>query len=86
MKNGQKKNTTKKRTLESFFDVHLLGIMAHFSEILDSVVNHPLVEKKRCVGAISEMITMAGNCVNSALPQVRHLNSLVRGYRKLTHL
>jgi serine/threonine-protein kinase ATR len=70
MRNNQKKSTSKKRTLESFFEVHLLGIMAHFSEILDSAVNYPLVEKKRCVGAINEMITIAGNCVSSALPQV----------------
>lgn len=71
MKNGTKKTAKPgKKNLESFFDVHLLGIMAHFSEILDSVVNHPLVEKKRCVGAISEMITIAGNSVSSALPQV----------------
>lgn len=69
MRNNQKKSS-KKKTLESFFEIHLLGIMAHFSEILDSAVSHPLVEKKRCVGAINEMITIAGNCVSSALPQV----------------
>lgn len=62
--------TSKKKSLQSFFDLHLLGIMAHFSEILDSVVNHPFVEKKRCVGAINEMISIAGRNVSSALPQV----------------
>ncbi|KAF2280300.1 protein kinase rad3 [Westerdykella ornata] len=71
MKNGQRKSSGKKKALEAFFEVHLLGIMAHFSEILDSAVSYPVVEKKRCVGAINEMITIAGNCASSALPQIR---------------
>ncbi|KAF2747396.1 hypothetical protein M011DRAFT_458655 [Sporormia fimetaria CBS 119925] len=71
MKAGQKKPKNQKRALESFFEVHLLGIMAHFSEILDSVVSHPIVEKRRCVGAINELISIAESNICFALPQMR---------------
>ncbi|KAF2712355.1 hypothetical protein K504DRAFT_372017 [Pleomassaria siparia CBS 279.74] len=72
MKNGHKKATSKKKTLYAFFEVHILGIMAHFSEVLDNPhANHQLIERKRCVGAIGEMINLANNCVSFALPQIR---------------
>ena len=70
-RNGHRKSTSKKKTLYAFFEVHILGIMAHFSEFLDAPnANHPLLERKRCVGAIGEMISLAGSCVSFALPQV----------------
>ncbi|ORX98750.1 hypothetical protein BCR34DRAFT_142938 [Clohesyomyces aquaticus] len=72
MKNGQRKTTSKKRTISSFFESHILGIMAHFSDVLDNPhANHALLERKRCVGAIGEMIGLAGSYVSFALPQVR---------------
>ena len=71
MKNGQRKPASKKKTLYAFFEVHILGIMAHFSEVLDNPhANHQLLERKRCVGAIREMIHLANSCVSFALPQV----------------
>jgi len=72
MKNGQRKTASKKKTLYSFFEVHILGIMAHFSEVLHNPhANHQVLERKRCVGAIGEMIKLANNCVSFALPQAR---------------
>ncbi|KAF2791318.1 hypothetical protein K505DRAFT_376871 [Melanomma pulvis-pyrius CBS 109.77] len=72
MKNGQRKSASKKKTLYSFFEVHILGIMAHFSEVLDNPhANHQLLERKRCLGAIGEMISLANTCVSFALPQIR---------------
>jgi serine/threonine-protein kinase ATR len=71
MKNGQRKTASKKKLLYSFFEVHILGIMAHFSEVLDNPhANHQVLERKRCVGAIGEMIKLADICVSFALPQV----------------
>ncbi|KAF2473193.1 uncharacterized protein BDR25DRAFT_257421, partial [Lindgomyces ingoldianus] len=72
MKNGQRKTSSKKRTISSFFESHILGIMAHFSEVLDNPhANHALLERKRCVGAIGEMIGLADSYASFALPQVR---------------
>ncbi|KAF2867552.1 protein kinase rad3 [Massariosphaeria phaeospora] len=72
MKDGQRRSSSKNKTLQSFFEIHILGIMAHFSEVLDSpLAVHPLSERKRCVGAIGEMIILANNYVSFALPQVR---------------
>lgn len=74
MKNGQRKVASKRKTLETFFELHILGIMANFSDILATSSNHPVPERKKCVGAIKEMIILAGNCVSFALPQVSPLN------------
>ncbi|KAF1999599.1 hypothetical protein P154DRAFT_467308, partial [Amniculicola lignicola CBS 123094] len=72
MRNGHKKTPSKKKTLSSFFEAHILGIMAHFSDVLDNpLANHPLQERKRCVGAIGEMIGLAGSYASFALPQLR---------------
>ncbi|KAF2178853.1 hypothetical protein K469DRAFT_598368 [Zopfia rhizophila CBS 207.26] len=72
MKDGQRKTTSKTKTLSSFFESHILGIMAHFSEVLEnSDKSHTLSERKRCVGAIGEMISLAGSQVSTALPQIR---------------
>jgi hypothetical protein len=46
--------------------------MAHFSEVLDNAhETYPIQERRRCVGAIEEMIMLAKGHVNIALPQVR---------------
>ncbi|KAF2019578.1 hypothetical protein BU24DRAFT_419179 [Aaosphaeria arxii CBS 175.79] len=68
---GQRKVATK-RSLDSFFEFNILGIMANFSEVLDApLANHPLLERKRCVGAIREMIGLAKDDASLALPQIR---------------
>jgi serine/threonine-protein kinase ATR len=65
---------TRKKALQSFFELHILGIMAHFSEVLSSPhTNRHILEKRRCVGAIGEMIEQASSYVTLALPQVRLL-------------
>lgn len=70
---GQSKAYPKsQRTVAEFFDTHRLGIMAHFSEILENVQgNYPPSEKARCVRAIAEMIKINKEQVNAALPQIR---------------
>ncbi|KAH7138990.1 hypothetical protein B0J11DRAFT_32467 [Dendryphion nanum] len=70
-KHGQKKAATKK-SLNAFLEAQFLGIMANFSEVLDAPrANQPLLERKRCVGAIGEIINLAKDDTSLALPQIR---------------
>ncbi|KAF2086780.1 putative phosphatidylinositol 3 and 4-kinase [Saccharata proteae CBS 121410] len=60
------------RMLASFLDTHILGIMTFFSDVIDSPKEpHSMSERNRCLGAIEEMIKIAGIQVNIALPQIR---------------
>jgi serine/threonine-protein kinase ATR len=70
---AQARSSSKKgKALGSFFERFILGIMAHFSMIIDSPREpQPLPERRRCVGAIREMITIAKEQVSIGLPQVR---------------
>ena len=57
--------------LGPFFEDHVLGIMAHFSDTInDGLDSQPMLEKLRCLGAIREMLTLAKNHISSGLPQV----------------
>jgi hypothetical protein len=73
IKNGHSKTASKKsKTLVTFFELHVLGIIAHFSEVFDDPHEmHPVTERRRYVGAIEEMINLAKGHVSIALPQVR---------------
>ena len=73
IKNGHSKTASKKsKTLVTFFELHVLGIIAHFSEVFDDPhETHPVTERRRYVGAIEEMINLAKAHVSIALPQVR---------------
>jgi serine/threonine-protein kinase ATR len=78
MKPGQKRVGSKKKTLSHFFESHILGIIAHFSDVLDNHhETHPVSERKRCVGAIGEMINLAMNHVTIALPQVSSVRTFI---------
>ncbi len=55
----------------SFFESHVLGIMALLADIInDGKGPQPVLEKMRCLGAIREMIKLAKNYVSNGLPQV----------------
>ena len=57
--------------MNAFLEAQILGIMANFSEVLDAPrANQPLLERKRCVGAIGEIISLAKDDTSLALPQV----------------
>ena len=73
IKNGHSKAASKKsKTLVTFFELHVLGIIAHISEVFDDPHEmHPVTERRRYVGAIEEMINLAKVHVSIALPQVR---------------
>ncbi|KAF2206005.1 hypothetical protein GQ43DRAFT_427658 [Delitschia confertaspora ATCC 74209] len=71
-KSGHRKHTKKDNLLSEFFESHILGIMAHFSDVLDNPQPiHPISERRRCLGAMEEMIHMATTHVSIALPQLR---------------
>jgi serine/threonine-protein kinase ATR len=76
-KSGQRKSASKTKNLDSFCETHILGIIAHFTNIIESPLAQgkatiqPLSERKRSIGAIVELISLARRNVNGALPQVR---------------
>ena len=63
--------------LGPFFEDHVLGIMAHLSDTInDGLDSQPVPEKLRCLGAIREMLKLAGNYIGNGLPQVLRLLDL----------
>jgi serine/threonine-protein kinase ATR len=76
LKPGQRKSTSKSKSLDLFCETHILGIIAHFTDIIESPLAQakatvqPLPERKRSIAAIGELIGLARYNVNGALPQV----------------
>ncbi|KAL1589379.1 hypothetical protein WHR41_01968 [Cladosporium halotolerans] len=70
---GQRKAHSKiNKTLASFFETHVLGIMTKFSEVLASALDvHTTGSKIKCLRGISEMILLAKDAITIALPQIR---------------
>ena len=59
-------------TTEAFIEEYVLGIMAHFTDIVDnSKERQPLSEKRRALIAIEKLITSLKDLIELALPQVR---------------
>ena len=81
-KTGQRKSTSKAKILDAFCETHILGIIAHFSDIIESplaqgkAVPQRLPERKRCIAAIGDLVSLARYSVNGALPQVSLLTLL----------
>lgn len=73
---AQRKSASKTKSLDSFCEVHILGIIAYFTNVIESplsqgkTVTQPLPERKRCIAAIGELINVARYSINGALPQV----------------
>ncbi|PYI12112.1 hypothetical protein BO78DRAFT_392787 [Aspergillus sclerotiicarbonarius CBS 121057] len=54
-----------------FIEEHVLGIITQFAHAInDFQIRQPLVEKKRNIAAIGEMVKVARGHINSALPQI----------------
>lgn len=72
-KSGQSKASSKQgRLLAAFFESHVLGIMAHFSDFIDILDGlHPTADKVRCIKAIEEMLRLAKGNIAIAIPQIR---------------
>jgi serine/threonine-protein kinase ATR len=76
VKPGQRKSTSKTKSIDSFFETHILGIVAHFTDIIESpmaqvkATTYPLPERKRSIAAIGELVSLARYNVSGALPQV----------------
>lgn len=82
LKPGQRKSASKSKSLDLFCETHILGIIAHFTDIIESplvqakATTQPLPERKRSIAAIGELISLARYNVNGALPQGSQLHSL----------
>lgn len=60
------------RTVAEFFDTHILGIMAQYSQFLEGLIGAPPVhEKVRVLNAIKDMIRLTKSHASIALPQIR---------------
>ncbi|KAI9688750.1 MAG: serine/threonine-protein kinase M1 [Bathelium mastoideum] len=60
------------RAMLAFFEQHILGIMAHFSDVIENGrIPWPILEKKRCLCAIEETLGLSKGRVSIALPQLR---------------
>lgn len=70
---GQSKAHSKlSRTVNEFLENHILGIMTHFSAVLENAqAAHPIQEKIRTLKAIKEMVNLNKHRVGAALPQIR---------------
>ena len=71
-KHGTPRGTARKtNVIGSFFENHVLGIMAYLSDTINENKGVQITaEKIRCLRAIQEMIKIAKSNVNNALPQV----------------
>jgi serine/threonine-protein kinase ATR len=68
---NQKSSSKADKMLLTFLDNQLLGIMAHFSDILDvSRDRQTTAHKKRCLYAVETLIAISKGHINIALPQV----------------
>ncbi|OJJ46333.1 hypothetical protein ASPZODRAFT_66362 [Penicilliopsis zonata CBS 506.65] len=65
------KDSKKSNLLGQFIEEHVLGIITQFANAInDFQIRQPLLEKKRNIIAIGEMIKVAKGHVSSALPQI----------------
>jgi len=78
-KPGQRKTASKTKSLDGFLEHHILGIVSYFTDIIESplaqlkAIAHPLPERKRSILALGELVRLARDNVNRALPQVSFL-------------
>ncbi|KAK7608921.1 hypothetical protein JOL62DRAFT_524081 [Phyllosticta paracitricarpa] len=60
------------KMIDEFFQNHILGIMAYFSDMIDNSKDpKPKTERINCLGALEDMISLAGSSVSVGLPQIR---------------
>ncbi|KAL9081035.1 MAG: hypothetical protein Q9157_000351 [Trypethelium eluteriae] len=58
------------RAILGFFEQHILGIMAHFSDVIEKgLAIHPMNEKRSCIRAIEELVSLSEGRIGIALPQ-----------------
>lgn len=69
---GQSKAPKPAKALSSFLEAHVLGIMSHFTDVIDSSLDkQSLAEKIRALKAVEQLIILAKSQTGIALPQVR---------------
>ena len=69
---SSRSNVKQPHALSTFLDAHILGIMSHFTDIIDSSTERqPINEKRRALKAVEQLVALAEDQVELALPQVR---------------
>jgi serine/threonine-protein kinase ATR len=85
-KPGQRKSTSRTKSLDQFFESHILGIIAYFTDIIEGplmqgkATTQPLPERQRSIAAIGELVSLARHNVKRALPQVSVRHQLRYAY------
>ncbi|MCJ1477208.1 serine/threonine-protein kinase M1 [Lambiella insularis] len=71
-RSGSVKSSSRRNSgVGPFFEQHVIGIMALLSDVIsEKSGSQSLSERKRCIGAIREMIRLAKSHVCNALPQI----------------
>jgi serine/threonine-protein kinase ATR len=65
------KSNKSSKYLSAFLEAHILGIMSHFTDIIDAPVERqPLAEKRRALRAVEQLIIVGKGQVGIAIPQV----------------
>jgi serine/threonine-protein kinase ATR len=71
-KSGASKTSRSSKMLGTFLEAHILGIMSHFTDIIDTPMERqPLSEKKRALSAVEQLIMVGGAQIIIAIPQIR---------------
>jgi serine/threonine-protein kinase ATR len=71
-KSGSGKSSKSSKHLSAFLEAHILGIMSHFTDIIDApITRQPLAEKKRALRAVEQLVIIGKSQVGIAIPQVR---------------
>ncbi|KAI4673661.1 uncharacterized protein J4E88_008717 [Alternaria novae-zelandiae] len=76
-KSGQRKSTSKSKNLDAFCETHILGIIAYLSNVIAApsaqgkAAQYTMPDRKNCIAAIGDLISLARFSVNGALPQIR---------------
>ena len=78
-RSGSARSSSRKNDgIGPFFEQHGLAIITLLADnLVERGGLQSLSERKRCIGAIREMIRLAKSHVGNALPQVSHLPSIV---------
>jgi serine/threonine-protein kinase ATR len=71
-KPGSSKSSKSGKYLSSFLEAHILGIMSHFTDIIDAPIERqPLADKSQALRAVEQLIIVGRSQVGIAIPQIR---------------
>lgn len=70
-KSGSNKHNKSSKYLSAFLEAHILGIMSYFTDVIDAPLERqPLIEKRRALQAVEQLVVVGKSQVGIAIPQV----------------